>query len=225
MKEFAQVLLALLVLAPGPRAFAAPPKASPKPEGADALLEKVQRFYDRTTDFRADFIQTYTRVALSKTQESRGTVMIKKPGMMRWSYTKPAEKLFVADGKQLFIYEPEEEQVIIDPHFNTSELSSSVSFLFGKGNLKDSFNAAMGDASGAPAGTDVLSLTPKSDATFQTLDLIVQPSTGEVLESVIHETSGNLNRFKFSNTKTNSGIKADAFTFTPPPNVEIVRKP
>jgi outer membrane lipoprotein carrier protein len=151
--------------------------------------------------------------------------MIKKPGMMRWSYNKPAEKLFVADGKQLFVYEPEEQQVIIDPHFNTSELSSSVSFLFGKGKLKDSFKAAMGDSKDAPPGTVVLSLTPKSDATFQTLDLLVQASSGEVLESVIHETSGNLNRFKFSNTKTNSGIKPDVFTFTPPPGVEVIRKP
>jgi outer membrane lipoprotein carrier protein len=211
----------LAIFGPGPRAFAAPAK----PESADALLEKVQRFYDRTSDFSADFIQVYTRVALSKTQESRGSVVIKKPGMMRWSYTKPATKLFVSDGKQLFVYEPEEEQVIIDPHFNPSELTSPVRFLFGKGNLRDSFKAALGDPKGAAPGTVVLSLTPKADATFQTLDLIVQASSGEVLESVIHETSGNLNRFTFSNMKTNTGIKADAFTFTPPPGVEIIKRP
>src|SRR5262245_12291818 len=112
---------------------------------AKDLLEKVQRYYDQTKDYTADFVQTYTRVALSKTSESQGKVTIKKPGMMRWEYTKPSAKLFVADGKQLFVYEPEEEQVIVDPHFKTSELSTSISFLWGEGKLSDAFNASVSE--------------------------------------------------------------------------------
>jgi outer membrane lipoprotein carrier protein len=207
-------MLALLV--------AGPPSAEPT---AAEVLDKVQRFYDRTTDLTADFIQTYTRVALSKTQESRGTVIIKKPGMMRWEYTKPTSKLFVADGKQLFVYEPEEEQVLIEPNFNASQLSSSVSFLFGKGKLKDSFVAKLGDPKGAPPNSLVLELTPKSDASFSKLILIADGTSGEVRESVIHETSGNTNAFKFLNTKTNTNPKPENFTFTPPPGVQVVRKP
>src|SRR5437870_2520334 len=100
----------LAVLAIAPAAGARPAAAAPAKDKdtSPALIDRVQRFYDKTQDLTADFIQIYTRVALSRTQESRGMVKLKKPGMMRWDYTKPATKVFVADGKQLFIYEPEE---------------------------------------------------------------------------------------------------------------------
>lgn len=208
---------ALLALIPAQKA----------PETADALLAKVQKYYDQTKDYSADFNQSYTRVALSKTSESSGKVTIKKPGMMRWEYKKPEEKLFVADGTQLTVYEPEIEQAIIDPNFKTAELSTSISFLWGQGKLSDSFNATIGDP--AKLGTDkampVLELVPKKDATYQKLVLVLDPKTSQVVESILYETSGNINRFKFKNPALNKGVKEDLFKFTPPAGVDIIRRP
>lgn len=202
-------------------------KPTPKPakpiDPAEALATKVQRFYDSTKDFSADFIQLYTRVALSRTSESRGAVKVLKPGMMRWDYTQPEAKHFIADGKQLFVYDPEEQHVSIDPKFQIGEQGTSLSFLWGQGKLSDSFGVKLGDrvALNAPAGAEVLILTPKKDATYVSLALIVDVATGRVDESIIHETTGNTNRFKFSNVRTNGGLTAAAFQFTPPPGVEI----
>jgi outer membrane lipoprotein carrier protein len=205
----------------------AEPAAAKKPDAAGALLEKVQRYYDQTKDYAADFTQIYTRVALSKTNESSGRVTIKKPGMMRWEYKKPSEKLFVADGTKLYVYEPEEEQVIIDPDFKTAELSTSISFLWGQGKLSDSFTATVGDAEkiGAPKGSNVLELVPKKDATYTKLVLVLDPKSNQVVESILYETSGNTNRFKFKNSQLNAGVKEDVFKFTPPPGVEIIQRP
>lgn len=200
--------------------------AKTEPAAAQAL-ERVQRYYDATRDYAAEFTQIYTRTALSRTSESSGTVMIKKPGMMRWAYKKPAEKLFVSDGHQLFIYEPEEQQVIIDPHFNTQELSTSISFLWGQGKLTDAFDATLGAAEkyGAPAGTNVLELTPRKDATYTKLVLVFEPRTSQVIESILYETTGNINDFKFKSARINTDLKNDLFSFTPPPDVEIIRRP
>lgn len=194
---------------------------------AEALLEKVQRYYDATKDFTADFNQLYTRVALSRTSESSGTVTIKKPGMMRWEYKKPAEKLFVADGKELYVYEPEEQQVVIDSNFKTAELSTSISFLWGEGKLNDAFTATLSAAEKyeAPKDASVLELVPKKDATYTKLVLVLDPKSNQVTESILFETAGNTNRFKFKNIRINSGVKDDQFKFTPPKDVAIIRRP
>ena len=196
---------------------------SAQADSADVLLEKVQKHYEGLQDYTADFVQTYTRVALSRTSESRGKLMLKKPGMMRWEYEKPDKKLWIADGQQLFVYDPEFEQVVIDKNFETARLSDSISFLWGEGKLKDTFTAKLGDGKevGAPKDMPVLELTPKRDATYAKLVVVLDPKTGHVVESIIFETSGNKNHFKFKNLKINAGLKKELFTFTPPPGVDI----
>ena len=152
--------------------------------------------------------------------------MLKKPGKMRWEYSQPAAKLFVADGKQLIVYEPEEEQVIIDPHFESSQLTSSVGFLWGQSKLTESFTIAIpGDVSTKVAGAKIIELRPKKDATYVRLILLVEEKTGKVLESTLFETSGNTNHFKFNNVRTNAKVADSKFTFEPPANVEIIRRP
>jgi len=186
------------------------------------LVDRIQNFYDKTEDLTADFIQKYTRVALSRTSESRGVVTIKKPGMMRWDYREPAEKSFIADGNKLVIYEPEEEQAIIDRNFKSSQLTSSMSFLWGKGKLTDSFELTSSKISGA---TTVVHLKPKSDATYKELVLTVETKSGRVLESKLHETSGNTNHFKFRNIRTNTKVKKSRFEFVPSAGIDIIERP
>lgn len=197
----------------------APKKPAPAPSELDALVARVQKFYDDTKDFEAEFIQSYTRTALSRTTESRGTVKIKKPGMMRWDYTQPIAKHFIADGKQLFVYEPEDEVVTVQKSFKSSDLASSLSFLIGEGKLLDSFVPRLLEEKD-PALRRI-ELTPKKDATYSKLLLLVETNSGRVVESTLFETAGNTNHFKFKNAKTNVGLESSAFAFTPPAGAEV----
>ncbi|MCB9650359.1 MAG: outer membrane lipoprotein chaperone LolA [Deltaproteobacteria bacterium] len=202
-----------------------PPKAPPQAKAtaqpsAEAVLEKVQKYYASIDDYQAEFIQDYTKVALSRSTESRGTLMLKKPSFMRWTYTQPAEKLWVVDGDTLYVVDPEFEQVFVDKGFKTEELQNSISFLWGRGKLSSSFNATLGKPT-AP-GTAVLELTPKKGASYSKMLLVVNAETGEVTESIIHETAGNTNHFKFRNAKLNQGLKDDLFKYSPPEGYEVI---
>lgn len=203
-------------------------KPSPKPAAAkdevSTLVDQVQRYYEGIKDYTADFIQTYRKIALSQESESRGTLQLKRPGLVRWSYTKPVEKLWVVDGKKLYVADPEFEQVFVDPNFKTAEISSSIRFLWGEGKLTDTFEAKLidGKALGATAELKALELTPKSGATYSKLVLLIVPATGEVKESVIYETAGNTNRFRFTSPRLNTGLKEELFTYTPPAGWEVI---
>ena len=62
------------------------------------LVGALQQHYDQVHDFAADFIHVYEGGALRMKATEKGTVLIKKPGKMRWHYNTPEDKLFVFDG-------------------------------------------------------------------------------------------------------------------------------
>ena len=53
------------------------------------LVKRLQARYDSTDGFRADFTQEVESATLGQKVESRGTVVFKKPGRMRWEFSEP----------------------------------------------------------------------------------------------------------------------------------------
>lgn len=209
------------------------PTSSPKTKNSkasatalDQLMDRVEAYYRGLEDYKADFVQTYTKVALSRTTESKGTLMIKKPGLMRWSYREPIEKLWVVDGDTLYVADPEFEQVFVDKNFKTADLEKSIRFLWGRGRLADSFKASLGEPATYKVSPSlgVLELVPKEGATYAKLVLVVEPATGQVQESILYETAGNTNRFAFKNAKINPGLDRKQFQYVPPAGWEIIRR-
>src|SRR5688500_19897476 len=78
-----------------------------------ALAAKVQQRYNGIKDIQADFVQTYEGGVLRTRTTERGTVAIKRPGRMRFTYTKPEKKEFVSDGTRLYSYLVADKQVIV----------------------------------------------------------------------------------------------------------------
>ncbi len=80
---------------------ASPRRPRRRPEEVAASL---QRKYDTIRDFSADFVHTHEGGVLKRKREERGTLLVKKPGKMRWNYKAPDEKVFVSDGVRLIQY-------------------------------------------------------------------------------------------------------------------------
>jgi outer membrane lipoprotein carrier protein len=83
--------------------------------GPDAVVARVQGRYERTTRLQARFRQETRVPGFDQVQTGEGQVWILKPGMMRWDYTKPERQTIIANGDTLWIYLPEDRQVI-RPH-------------------------------------------------------------------------------------------------------------
>jgi outer membrane lipoprotein carrier protein len=186
---------------------------------ADDIVDKVQEFYKDADKLTAKFRQTYKNVTFGTTKVSDGKVWIKKPGKMRWDYKgkgkkSKTKKSFISDGTNLWAVEHDNKQVI-KKDLEENMLPVAITFLYGKGDLKEDFIAALDTSNTYGTKKDiVLELTPKTpSAQYKLLYLVVDPDDHRVKQSIVHEASGNTNHFRFYEPNTTKAVKDSWFVF------------
>src|SRR5262245_62112706 len=125
----------------------------------EELAKALQARYQGVHDFTADFVQTYRGGVLRTETRERGTVAVKKPGLMRWIYTSPERKEFVSDGQKMYAYIPQDRQVTVSDVPMDNQAPTPILFLAGKGDLVKDFAAAQAES--PVAGAVGLKLTPR----------------------------------------------------------------
>lgn len=86
--------------------------AGEKPLSLNEIMDKVEKKYD-VVDFSSYFVQESTLKAMDITDVASGSIFVKRPGMMRWEYDKPDKQTIITDGKKLWVYKPDDNQVMI----------------------------------------------------------------------------------------------------------------
>jgi outer membrane lipoprotein carrier protein len=188
-------------------------------QSPEALARGLQERYQSIRDFSADFVQTY-RAGVLRTQTSEsGTVAVKKPGKMHWTYTKPERKELVSDGRKLYWYVPEDKQVIVRDV--ADEASTPALFLSGKGDIARDFTPSLVD--GAVAGAVALKLVPRrSEPEYEYLVVTLDPSSLQIRALTTRDHQGGESAITFSNMKENRGLPDKDFVFTVPRGVTVV---
>src|SRR5262247_4359485 len=171
-KIFLPLILALGITTAGAQSFAAESRS------ADQIVDSLQKNYDTTADFTADFRQETEVKTLNRTLKSSGKLSFKRPGKMLWRYDEPKGQFVLADGKYLYFYQPEQNQVIKSPLKNAFRGDIPLSFLLGLGNLKKDFNAAL---KSTEENNYILRLEPKGESGgFSEILLAVNKSTSDI---------------------------------------------
>jgi outer membrane lipoprotein carrier protein len=198
--------------------------AAPVPDlPVEAIVTRVQSFYDGAKSFQADFTQRYTIFAYDKQKESRGRVAFVKPGKMSFRYESNGNRV-VSDGQQLKIYEAENKQ-LFEQAVNQSAYPAALSFLLGEGQLARSFDLKKLSAEtlNFKGGYVLLALPREASATYQKMLLYVDAKTFQVRRVLMIDAQKNKNVFDFSRPVVNRPVPADEFRFTPPPGTQIVK--
>lgn len=200
------------------------PSAPPANVEVEALIDKMQQVYKDSRSFVADFEQTYHNVAFGRSERSQGKISYLRPGRMRFDYSAPSRKSFVVDGQALWVVQTEDKQAMVDRCFKSDALTSSLTFLFGQGDLRAQF--LIQAAAQAPAGQLRLLLDPKkAQGAYQKLILDVDAASGRVVASTVVDHQGNLNRFAFSHAKYNGAADAKQFAYQPPKDFAVMPIP
>ena len=143
-----------------------------------------------------------------------------KPGKMRWDYLEKkktgveVKKSFISNGTYLYVVEHDNKQVV-KKNLERDLMPVAISFLYGKGDLKAEFNPEL-DKTGkyGEKGDLVLRLTPKQpSAQYKNLYLVVSPTDFHVSQSVIIDSSNNVNHFRFFAPDFEKPIKDAYFEF------------
>jgi outer membrane lipoprotein carrier protein len=187
-----------------------------------ALASRVDRHYDHIHTLEAKFTETYKGAGMSRTES--GTLLLKKPGRMRWDYDSPSAKLFLTDGSTAWFYVPGERQARKTPVKQLEDLRSPLRYLLGKTKLEKELDglSVAADVKPLNSGDVVLRGVPKGmrERVEQTL-LEVTPD-GLISRIVVEELDGSVTEFRFLQQRENVEIADQQFHFAPPPGVEVV---
>jgi outer membrane lipoprotein carrier protein len=187
---------------------------------ADQIVDSLQKNYDATVDFVADFRQETEVKTLNRNLKAWGKLTFKRPGKMLWLYEEPKGQFVLADGKNLYFYQPEQNQVIKSPLSNAFRSDIPLSFLLGLGNLKKDFNAAL---KAADDNQYVLRLEPKGDlGGFSEVLVGVSRSTSDILWVSVRDAASNVTTIRFSNMRKGIGVQESLFRFQLPDGVDVV---
>jgi outer membrane lipoprotein carrier protein len=183
----------------------------------DALVHRVDDHYNHLRSLRAHYTEHYSGMGMDRTEE--GTLLLKKPGRMRWSYAAPVGKVFVLDGKFAWFYTPGDAQATRVPAKQLDDLRSPLRFLLGHTQLKKELE----NLTVAPDGSEFrISGVPKGmEQRVKLLSLWVS-AAGTIERMRLEEVDGAVTEFVFSDLKENVPVKDSDFGFVPPAGVTVV---
>ena len=171
---------------------------------------------------RAQFSQLVTDAGGAVVQRATGTFVIRRPGKFRWETTPDgggSAQLMVADGKNLWFYDRDLEQVSVKAA--AAALSATpASLLSGDGKLDEYFNVTRDGKSG---GLDWVRVVPKrSDADFREARLGFKGSGTELKRMVLKDKLGQTVQLEFITSERNVPVADAEGTFTPPAGADVI---
>ncbi len=209
------------------KAFSCPAGQPIQAKQAEAILAKVQEHYSGIASLSGAFRQESYVAALDEGEASSGEMLFSKPGRMRWTYTSPREQEVVIKGKELWFYQADKRQVLIDDVGNVLLSNLPVMFMMGLGNVSRDFQL-----NGACRGADgvVLNLVPnkahgaggESDA-LEGFQLLVDEGKGLPKGAKITSLGGNITAILFTNLRVGESAASDSrFVLDLPKGVDVM---
>lgn len=185
---------------------------------AGEATDRLSAFFAEKGALRADFVQTVQGAAFAQPEESRGVLIMQRPGKFRWDYRQPYQQQIIADGKRLWVYDVDLEQVVVKP-MDEALGDTPALLLSGGGSVTDRF-----DVTELPDQGDGLAwvqLVPKqADTGFSELRLGFDKQDLQRME--LRDNFGQITRLAFSHMQRNVDVPPATFHFVPPKGVDVV---
>src|SRR3954464_15187477 len=182
----------------------------------------LDEYLDGLRTLRTDFSQTVTDGRGEPVQKAEGKLVIVRPGKFRWELTpagNPSAQLMVADGKNLWFYDRDLEQVSVKPA--TVLTATPASLLSGAGDVRKLFTVSM---AGKRDGLDWVKVVPKTgDADFREAQLAF--TRGELKRMVLKDKLGQTVRLDFLTSSRNVPVPDADVQFSPPAGADLIGTP
>ena len=184
----------------------------------DTLLKGIEQRYNRAKTLEVQFTESYSVQGRARKSES-GELTLRKPGRMRWDYTTPAGKLFVSDGKDVYLYTPDTHKVEKSKLKASEDMHAPLAFLLGKLDFAKEFR----DFNLTPQGAGYL-ITAKAKTDqlpYERIEMLVAPDD-QIQRLVVYGQDQSILTFQLEHEKLNPPVNDAMFKFQMPPGATLV---
>jgi outer membrane lipoprotein carrier protein len=184
----------------------------------NTLLKGVEQRYNRAKTLKVHFVESYSVQGQARKSET-GELTLRKPGRMRWDYTAPSGKLFVSDGKSVYLYTPESHRVEKAPLKASEDMRAPLAFLLGKLDFAKDFR----DFQVKPEGANsVITAKAKTDKLpYERIQMLVTPEY-QIQRLIINGQDLSLLTFQLDDEKLNPSVDDALFKFQMPAGATLV---
>jgi len=195
------------------------------------IAQKLQDTYKKATSLVADFNQTTSIQFSDRVRHGSGSMIFLKPGRMRWDYIAPDHQIIISDGETITMYFEKNNQMIISNARDYLQSDVTYSFFSGTGDILKDFDIDEADFKNTRENSHLIKLIPKS--THPHVSYIHAWITDgifllEHLQIVDHFDTVTDLFFESLEIDSNSygdrEITKDIFSYTPPPDTEIIKQ-
>ncbi len=190
--------------------------AIPDPAAA-ATLERLRAFVRDTQTARAAFTQTVADRNGNVRQQANGEFLLARPGKFRWSVDKPYKQLLVGDGKRVWIFDEDLNQVIVRK-IGEALGATPAALLAGDQEVEKAF--AWRDLPAANGFEWLLARPLASDAPFAEIRLGFDARGLATLEML--DAFGQKSVIRFTDMERNPILAPELFRFVPPKGADVI---
>lgn len=180
-------------------------------------VERVEGYLQNVQSLEGEFQETVLDESLKLVDEAKGKLYLQRPGQFRWDYSEPYFQSVVSNGKKVWVYDSELEQVTVKT-LDASLDETPAMLLSSDQPVEDTF--LVGDLV-KNDGKDWVELRPKAtEAVFASVRLGFAGDELDVMELV--DNFGQTTRLTFSGVVKNPKLDGELFEFIPPPGVDVI---
>jgi outer membrane lipoprotein carrier protein len=217
--SFAQALAA-------PAAAATAPTAA-VPVAADSVSTPLDKYLSDLKTLRTSFLQTLADGQGREIDRSTGTLIVARPGKFSWDIhpqtgdtSKGAGQLMVSDGRNLWFFDRDLEQVTVKP-VDAALSATPAMLLSGTVDVRKNFTLA---PAGQREGLDWVLVEPHgADADFK--DALFGFANGDLKRMILEDKLGQTATIMFDHIERNVPVAAQETSFTPPKGADVIGKP
>ena len=190
-------------------------------------LQSLEAFMKNAQAGKADFTQSVTSPAKagqeSRTKVSSGTFEFQRPGKFKFNYTKPFKQLIVANGKTVWLYDADLNQVT--ERAQAQALGGTPAAILTSATNLQALKADFG-LSSQPAsdGLEWVQASPKQKGGQLKEVRIGFTPEGQLGALDIEDSFGQRSLMQFKGLQTQASLPASTFQFTPPKGADVLKQ-
>lgn len=186
---------------------------------AGTMAQNIQQRYDSVSSIKAEFVQKLHHKESGSSETRTGTLLFKKPLLVRWQTAGKNPELLVISSKDIWSYLPDEELAYRYPLDLVQDSKSIIKVITGQAKLDQDFNVV---DEGQDGDLVKLHLYPKEPVQQLTEALLwIDPAEHLIRRVRIYDFYGNENEINFTKLETGVDAADKNFTFTPPKGTEV----